>query len=160
MLMLSYCCDAMRSMTSDVLGSKDVLRESGVRESGKRSALKRMQNREQWVCEIQARADIDARVKARQEAEAGSKGAEMDQASRHVVPIEAWHGPEGEEPLTDKLERTQEKELTDPKAEKKYWILMELAHRDLAYVHRTDVAALPPDSSSLAQDLRSLPSLC
>ena len=152
----------MRSMTSDVLGSKDVLRESGVRESGKRSALKRMQNREQWVCEIQARADIDARVKARQEAEAGSKGAEMDQASRHVVPIEAWHGPEGdpEGPLTDKLGRTQEKEQTDPKAEKKYWILMELAHRDLAYVHCTDVAALPPDFSSLAQDMRSLPSLC
>jgi hypothetical protein len=157
MLMLSYCCDAMRSMTSDVLGSKDVLRESG-----KRSALKRMQNREQWVCEIQARADIDARVKVRREAEAGSKDAEMDQTSRHVVPIEAWHGPEGdpEGPLTDKLGRTQEKEQTDPKAEKKYWILMELAHRDLAYVHRTDVAALPPDSSSLAQDLRSLPSLC
>ena len=147
----------MRSMTSDVLGSKDVLRETG-----KRSALKRMQNREQWVCEIQARADIDARVKARREteAEAGSKGAEMDQASRHVVPIEAWHGPEGEEPLTDKLGRTQEKERTDPKAEKKYWILMELAHRDLAYVHCTDVAALHPDFSSLAQDMRSLPSLC
>jgi hypothetical protein len=151
----------MRSRTSDVLGSKDVLRESGVRESGKRSALKRMQNREQWVCEIQARADIDGRVKVRREAEAGSsKDAELDQTSRHVVPIEAWHGPEGEKPLTDKLERTQEKELTDPKAEKKYWILMELAHRDLAYVHCTDVAALPPDSSSLAQDMRSLPSLC
>ena len=145
----------MRSMTSDVLGSKDVLRETG-----KRYALKRMQNREQWVCEIQARADIDARVKARREAEAGREGAEMDQTSRHVVPIEAWHGPEGKDPLIDKLRRPQEKERTDPKAEKKYWILMELAHRDLAYVHRTDVAALPPDSSSLAQDLRSLPSLC
>ena len=147
----------VRSMTSDVLGSKDVLRET---ETGKRSALKRMQNRDQWECEIQARADIDARVKAQQEAEAGSKGAEMDQASRHVVPIEAWHGPEGEEPLTDKLGRTQEKERTDPKAEKKYWILMELAHRDLAYVHCTDVAALHPDFSSLAQYMRSLPSLC
>ena len=153
--MLSYCCDGVRSMTSDVLGSKDVLRESG-----KRSALKRMQNREQWVCEIQARADIDARVKARREGKSGSKGAEMDQASRHVVPIEAWHGPEGEKPLTDKLGRMQKKERTDPKAEKKYWILMELAHRDLAYAHCTDVAALRPDFSSLAQDMRSLPSLC
>ena len=148
----------VRSMTSDVLGSDDVLRDDS--ETGKRSALKRMQNRHQWECEIQARADIDARVKVRQEAEAGSKGAEMDQASRHVVPIEAWHGPEGEDPLTDKLGRTQEKERTDPKAEKKYWILMELAHRDLAYVHCTDVAALHPDFSSLAQYMRSLPSLC
>ena len=147
-----------RSMTSDVLGSDDVLRDDS--ETGKRLALKRMQNRHQWECEIQARADIDARVKAQQEAEAGSKGAEMDQASRHVVPIEAWHGPEGEDPLTDKLGRTQEKERTDPKAEKKYWILMELAHRDLAYVHCTDVAALHPDFSSLAQYMRSLPSLC
>ena len=64
-------CRGVRSMTSDVLGSDDVLRDDS--ETGKRSALKRMQNRDQWECEIQARADIDARVKAQQEAEARAR---------------------------------------------------------------------------------------
>lgn len=97
----------------------------------KKLALKRMQNRQHWEREIQAREDLKKFPK---------------QMRTNVIEIVAWHGPENEEPFTPELRetdtgthgdeetRTQEVERTNPDLQKKYWILMDLAYRDLACV--------------------------